>query len=1013
MSNNRVVVISHEVVDRHLAGPGIRYRELARVLARHFEVILAIPSQTDLEGLPFAVWPYQRGQWGTLIRAAQQARVILACGDSLSDFPALARLNTPLVVDGYDPHSLETLALWAEHPVPFQAARHGERLDILRRQCQAGDFFICASERQRDWWLGLLEDQGRVNPHTFGADRSLRNLIDVVPYGLPQAPPLARQNAASSKAVGPVLRGVWPGVGPDDRIVLWGGGLWEWLDPLTALRAVRRLADDGLDVRLVFPGTRHPSPVLPDMPMRARTLALAEELGLTGRYAFFGDWVPYEDWPAVLLEADVGLSLHPDTVEARLAFRSRVLDYIGAGLPMVVTRGDSAADLVEDHTLGLVVNYEDDAAVAAALADLFRADRPALRDAYHERFDAARRDLTWERAAEPLVAFCHEPHLAADKTPHAVSQSALPRSAAGTAVTGVEPTPASVPTLPGEHRPGLAARPESQEEGAKHSLSISVIVLAWNGAAYIKNCLEALMAQDYPAVEVLVVDNGSTDGTPDIVAQRFPQVRLICNRRNLGFAAGNNVGLGAASGDLLVLLNVDTHVHAGWLAALAGAFEDPSIGIAGCKLLYPDGSIQHAGGFVYGPRGEAEHLGRYALDDGRFGELADVEFVTGAALAIRRTTLDKIGLLDEGFSPIYYEDIDWCYQVRAAGWRVVYLPQAVVTHYESTTFGAETYERKFALHQGRLRFLFKHRPVEWLLDEFGPAEKAWIASMDRNDELMAVRHVCLVMLLNLPGILAYRSGFPENAPEDAHALVGLLTDLRAAAVAGLAVLQVPAACQAPPLPTRPQPLPVPEEAASLADVDLDHQREAGWAQAQPSIGPEEAASLTDVDLDHQREATWARAQSLIELEAAQIIRERPFVSKVPVLGRFIVAVRDLWNSVATKWYVRPLIQQQTDFNIQVVRYLAQIEQLYQTTEQLGKTIERICQSTEQLGRTAEEHGAMIGWLSRRADQLEVWSARQEHFLSGQVRDVAENIRELTALAKQVARVEKPEEGVQN
>ncbi len=93
MSSKPILVISHDVVGRRLAGPGIRYRELARVLARHFEVILAVPGQTDLEGLPFAVWPYQRGQWSTLIRAAQRAHVILACGDSLADFPALARLE--------------------------------------------------------------------------------------------------------------------------------------------------------------------------------------------------------------------------------------------------------------------------------------------------------------------------------------------------------------------------------------------------------------------------------------------------------------------------------------------------------------------------------------------------------------------------------------------------------------------------------------------------------------------------------------------------------------------------------------------------------------------------------------------------------------------------------------------------------------------------------------------------------------------------------------------------------
>ena len=411
MSSKPILVISHDVVGKRPAGPGIRYRALAGVLAQHFEVTLAVPGQAYAEGLSFAVWPYRRGEWSTLARAAQRAHVILACGDSLVDFPALAHLGIPLAVDGYDPHSLETLALWTEQPIPVQTARHDERLEILRRQCQAGDFFICASERQRDWWLGLLEDQGRVNPHTYNSDPSLRNLIDVVSFGLPSESPTATQ---------PVLRGMWPEIGPDDRIVLWGGGLWEWLDPLTALRAVRRLADDGYDVRLVFPGTRHPNPGMPDMPMRARTITLADELGLTGRYAFFGDWVPYEDWPAVLLEADIGLSLHADTVEARLAFRSRALDYMWAGLPMVVTQGDSISDIVQSHDLGVVVDYGDEAAVAKAVQSLLQ--RP--RAAWLNRFRYVQDLFAWERVAEPLVEFCRHPHHAADRD--SMPQAAAP-----------------------------------------------------------------------------------------------------------------------------------------------------------------------------------------------------------------------------------------------------------------------------------------------------------------------------------------------------------------------------------------------------------------------------------------------------------------------------------------------------------------------------------------------------------------------------------------------------------
>ena len=401
MSTSRVLIVSHDVTGRCMAGPGIRYVELARVLAHSFDVTLAIPGHAGLGEQPFALWPYDPNVWTSLAPAAHHAQVIVAPGDCLGDFPSLEMLPTPLVVDGYDPHTLETLALWRGETLEVQTTRHEARLSILRRQCRAADFLICASERQRDWWLGLLEQAGRINPHTYGADPSLRSLVDIVPFGLPSQPPEASR---------PVIRDVWPGIGIQDQVLLWGGGLWEWLDPLTAVRATRRLVDGGRErVRLVFPGTRHPNRNMPDMPLRAQTAALSDELGLTGTHVFFGDWVPHEDWPGVLLEADVGLSLHPDTVETRLSFRSRVLDYIWAGLPLVVTRGDVTAELVANHGLGVVVDFGDEAAVAHAIASLLDDPTPET------RFTAARQALTWEHAAEPLVTFCQNPNRAADR----------------------------------------------------------------------------------------------------------------------------------------------------------------------------------------------------------------------------------------------------------------------------------------------------------------------------------------------------------------------------------------------------------------------------------------------------------------------------------------------------------------------------------------------------------------------------------------------------------------------
>jgi GT2 family glycosyltransferase len=365
----------------------------------------------------------------------------------------------------------------------------------------------------------------------------------------------------------------------------------------------------------------------------------------------------------------------------------------------------------------------------------------------------------------------------------------------------------------------------------------SVIVLTWNGIGYLESCLDSVLAQEYANLEIIVVDNGSNDGSPDFVARRYPQIRLIRNRRNLGFAAGSNIGLLAATGDVLVLLNQDTEVQPGWLVALVNTFADAEVGLVGCKLRYPDGTIQHAGGVLHGPRSESEHIGRHEPDRGQFDQFAEPDFVTAAALGISRSALATIGLLDHEFSPAYYEDTDWCYRARAAGLRVVYQPHAVGVHHESTTTDSSSLVQKFALNQGRLRFAFKHHPLDRLINEFLPAEVAWLAATDLSEDVMAAQRAYHNTMLKLPGI----SSFRQSSPEETKALRNLLMDL----------------CS-----------------ASLALVP------------------------------HR-----------------QTVHEVPFTSQVPVLGKLLVAIRNLWNSVAAKWYVRPMIQQQNTFNAQVTNYL--------------------------------------------------------------------------------------------
>lgn len=398
--NTRVLIISSDVVGPTMAGTGIRYTALADVLGREFEVLLVAPVGSQAVEGAFKLDFYVRTDEAKLRAWASAADVLVFPGDVLLDFPWLSELGKPIVMDGYDPHTAETLLWTREQPMVARVGTYSHRQRLLTQQCLAGDFFICAGEVQRTWWLGLLEMTGRINPYTFDEDPTLRKLVDCVPYGLPEAP------------LPPVPADFRPfGIAPEDPVILWGGGLWDWLDPLTAIRAMPRALEHIPNARLLFPGTRHPNPSIPDG-MTGNARALAHELGLLDTHVFFGDWVPRAEWPFYLQRAAVGLSLHPDSYETHLAFRSRLLEYIWAGLPMVVTGGDETAQIVQRYGLGRVVAVGDPSAVAQALVEVLGTPR----EHWSVGFAQAREAFTWARAAEPLLAFCRAPRVAPDKT---------------------------------------------------------------------------------------------------------------------------------------------------------------------------------------------------------------------------------------------------------------------------------------------------------------------------------------------------------------------------------------------------------------------------------------------------------------------------------------------------------------------------------------------------------------------------------------------------------------------
>jgi GT2 family glycosyltransferase len=219
-----------------------------------------------------------------------------------------------------------------------------------------------------------------------------------------------------------------------------------------------------------------------------------------------------------------------------------------------------------------------------------------------------------------------------------------------------------------------------------------VIVLNWNGRTDTLECLASLGRASHPSMRVLVVDNGSTDGSQDAIRHEYPGVTLVETGTNLRFAGGNNAGIRAAlaqGAEQIMLLNNDTTVDPHFLEAMTGTLQSsPATGIVAPKILYAGdpARLWYAGGEISFWTGTMRHRGIREPDDGRFDVACETGYATGCCFLARRSTVEKVGGLDESYF-IYAEDADWCMRARRAGFRIVYEPRARIWHKVSVSAG--------------------------------------------------------------------------------------------------------------------------------------------------------------------------------------------------------------------------------------------------------------------------------------------------------------------------------------
>lgn len=398
---SKVLVISPDTIpigDELAAGPGIRAWEIAKGLRRYgHSVTLAMPKDLfksdkadDLKIIPWEVVVLK-----SICKEFDCVVVPQGRGDLAKAYAETVSSDIPTVVDVYDPVLVEFLSVRNKDRTGLEGASLylSEIVPLLKR----GDFFICANERQRYYYLGILNVLGRINPLTFD-----QNILELVPFGVPSEEPLHTMNVLKGKLVD-----------RDDLVILWFSGIYPWFDATTLVKAMPDIVEKVPQAKLVIMGGVHPRLHAPADEYK-KTKREAEKTGLLDKAIFFTEWRPYDERANWYLESDVAVCTYKDTLETLLSHRTRIIDLLWGGLPVIVSAGDEVSEMVISRECGLSVEVGDTRMLSQAVVSLLQ--DPTLRGKMRENArKLVKIELTWDRVLKPLDDFCQNPRLASDR----------------------------------------------------------------------------------------------------------------------------------------------------------------------------------------------------------------------------------------------------------------------------------------------------------------------------------------------------------------------------------------------------------------------------------------------------------------------------------------------------------------------------------------------------------------------------------------------------------------------
>jgi glycosyltransferase involved in cell wall biosynthesis len=381
-----ILIISPAAIKKNMSGPSIRYWEISKQLSRNNKVTLLVPNDDFLVSQEINI---EKITVASLIKSLKICDVVLLQGLSLWKYPFIKYFDKAIGIDLYDPFHLENLE--GLDSSFLSGIKYRTTVTVVKEQLQRGDFFYCASEKQKDYWLGMLSEK-KLNPVLYNKiGRNIKKLIGIVPFGVPDYLPEKKNR---------VLKGEYPNIRLTDSVVIWGGGIWDWLDPETLIRAMAVVKLTRSDIKCFFMGVKPPIGKEPEK--LKHLMKLREELNLEDT-VYFNDWVEYEKRSDYLLEADIGISLHENHLETRFSYRTRLLDYIWCKLPIIASEGDVFSEIIEKKHLGAVVKEKDAVETANQIIRILEKKI----EIHYDKHNLT--SFSWSNSVRDLLEFCEQP----------------------------------------------------------------------------------------------------------------------------------------------------------------------------------------------------------------------------------------------------------------------------------------------------------------------------------------------------------------------------------------------------------------------------------------------------------------------------------------------------------------------------------------------------------------------------------------------------------------------------